>query len=80
MRVMKTYLDSKSIKQLLSECNPHSPTPSIQGSPPCTPLPVPEPQPPPSNHVRIQVSHIYEHGCYNSFTLYRGCPAFPTSQ
>jgi hypothetical protein len=31
----------------------------------------------PSNHVRVHAAHDHEHGCYNSFTLYRGCTRYP---
>jgi hypothetical protein len=30
-----------------------------------------------SNHVRIHAAHICEHGCHDSFTLYRGCTHSP---
>jgi hypothetical protein len=26
-----------------------------------------------TNHLRVHAAHDREHGCYNSFTLYRGC-------
>jgi hypothetical protein len=31
----------------------------------------------PSNHVRVHAAHDREHGCYNSFTLCRGCTHYP---
>jgi hypothetical protein len=31
----------------------------------------------PSNHVRDHAAHDHEHGCYNSFTLCRGCTGYP---
>jgi hypothetical protein len=31
----------------------------------------------PSNHVRVPTAHDCEHGCYNSFTLCRGCTRYP---
>jgi hypothetical protein len=31
----------------------------------------------PTNHVRVHVAHDCEHGCYNSFTLHRGCTRYP---
>jgi hypothetical protein len=30
-----------------------------------------------TNHVRVHAAHDREHGCYNSFTLYRGCTRYP---
>jgi hypothetical protein len=30
-----------------------------------------------TNHVRVHAAHNREHGCYNSFTLYRGCTRYP---
>jgi hypothetical protein len=30
-----------------------------------------------TNHVRVHAAHDHEHGCYNSFTLYRGCTRYP---
>jgi hypothetical protein len=30
-----------------------------------------------TNHVRVHAAHDCEHGCYNSFTLYRGCTRSP---
>jgi hypothetical protein len=30
-----------------------------------------------TNHVRVHVTYDREHGCYNSFTLYRDCTHFP---
>jgi hypothetical protein len=32
-----------------------------------------EPIPGSTNHVRVHAAHDHKHGCYNSFTLYRGC-------
>jgi hypothetical protein len=31
----------------------------------------------PTNHVRVHAAHDHEHGCYNSFTLCRGCTHSP---
>jgi hypothetical protein len=31
----------------------------------------------PTNHVRVHAAHDREHGCYNSFTLCRGCTHYP---
>jgi hypothetical protein len=30
-----------------------------------------------TNHVRVHAAHDCEHGCYNSFTLCRGCTPYP---
>jgi hypothetical protein len=30
-----------------------------------------------TNHVRVHAAHDREHGCYNSFTLCRGCTHYP---
>jgi hypothetical protein len=30
-----------------------------------------------TNHVRVHAAHDREHGCYNSFTLCRGCTRYP---
>jgi hypothetical protein len=30
-----------------------------------------------TNHVRVHAAHDHEHGCYNSFTLCRGCTRSP---
>jgi hypothetical protein len=30
-----------------------------------------------TNHVRVHAAHDREHGCYNSFTLYRGYTRYP---
>jgi hypothetical protein len=30
-----------------------------------------------TNHVRVHVAHGHERGCYNGFTLYRGCTHSP---
>jgi hypothetical protein len=30
-----------------------------------------------TNRVRVHAAHNHEHGCYNSFTLYRGCTHSP---
>jgi hypothetical protein len=30
-----------------------------------------------TNHVRVNAAHDREHGCYNSFTLCRGCTRYP---
>jgi hypothetical protein len=30
-----------------------------------------------TNHVRFHAAHDHEHGCYNSFTLCRGCTRYP---
>jgi hypothetical protein len=29
-----------------------------------------------TNHVRVHAAHDHEHGCYNSFTLCRGCTRY----
>jgi hypothetical protein len=39
--------------------------------------PNPNPSQVPSNHVRVHAAHDREHGCYNSFTLCRGCTRYP---
>jgi hypothetical protein len=36
-----------------------------------------QPNPGSTNHVRIHAAHDREHGCYNSFTLCRGCTHSP---
>jgi hypothetical protein len=36
-----------------------------------------EPIPGSTNHVRVHAAHDREHGCYNSFTLCRGCTCSP---
>jgi hypothetical protein len=36
-----------------------------------------QPNPGSTNHVRVHAAHDCEHGCYNSFTLYRGCTCSP---
>jgi hypothetical protein len=38
---------------------------------------IPEPTKIPTNNVRVHAAHDREHGCYNSFTLYRGCTHSP---
>jgi hypothetical protein len=30
-----------------------------------------------TNHVRVHAAHGREYGCYNSFTLCRGCTSYP---
>jgi hypothetical protein len=30
-----------------------------------------------TNHLRVHAAHDREHGCYNSFTLCRGCTRYP---
>jgi hypothetical protein len=37
----------------------------------------PNPSQIPTNHVRVHAAHDREHGCYNSFTLCRGCTHYP---
>jgi hypothetical protein len=37
----------------------------------------PNPSQVPTNHVRVHAAHHHEHGCYNSFTLCRGCTRYP---
>jgi hypothetical protein len=37
----------------------------------------PNPSQVPTNHVRVHAAHDSEHGCYNSFTLCRGCTHYP---
>jgi hypothetical protein len=37
----------------------------------------PNPSQVPTNHVRVHAAHDREHGCYNNFTLYRGCTHSP---
>jgi hypothetical protein len=37
----------------------------------------PNPSLVPTNHVRVHAAHDREHGCYNSFTLCRGCTHYP---
>jgi hypothetical protein len=36
-----------------------------------------QPNPGSTNYVRVHAAHDREHGCYNSFTLCRGCTRSP---
>jgi hypothetical protein len=36
-----------------------------------------QPNPSSTNYVRVHTAHDHEHGCYNSFTLCRGCTHSP---